>query len=151
MSSRRSKLPCNPSFEVGYKVLAMVSISVWTYQGERLTQRTEEEANEFRQIRLACLPELVVAYNSILNYSAYFAGRDVLKTSMDLAALVAEEGSDLAACLMETGRMPELVDSFAIVAKSMIAAEAKRPGEKQKDGKTLGLFSAKRAAGANEA
>ena len=69
---------------------------------------------------------------------------------MDLAAIIAEEGSDLAACLMEAGRMTELVDSFAIVAKSMIAAEAKRPGEKSKDGRTLGLFSAKVQASPDE-
>ena len=107
--------------------------------------KTAEEAIDFKRIRLACLPELVLAYNSILNFSSYFAGRDILKTSMDLAAIVAEKDSDLAACFMETGRMPELVDSLAVVAKSMIVAESRRPGEKHRDGKSLGLFSAKKA------
>ena len=107
----------------------------------KLTFAAEADAQEFRQIRLACLPELLLTYNGILNHSAYFAGRDILKISMDLAALVAEEDSELATCVMQARRMPELLDSFAIVAKSMIHAEAKRPGEKTKDGKTLGLWS----------
>ena len=123
----------------------MVSLYVPARMVMKLRMLIDAEAHEFKQIRLACLPELVLAYNSILNYSCYFAGRDILKTSMDLAALIAEEGSNLAACLMEAGRMPELMDSFAIVAKSMIQAEAKRPGEKTKDGKTLGLWSIKEA------
>ena len=109
----------------------------------RLTRCADAEANEFKEIRLACLPEIILAYNSILNFSSHFAGREILKTSMDLAALIAEEDSDLAVCLAQAGRMPELMDSFAVVAKSMIVAEAKRPGEKNKDGKTLGLWSAK--------
>ncbi|KAG8533380.1 uncharacterized protein KY384_002163 [Bacidia gigantensis] len=105
--------------------------------------KTEKEAQELKNIRLACLPETILAYNSILNFSSHFAGREILKTSMDLAVLVAEENSDLAACFKETGRMPELVDSFAVVAKSMIVAESKKPGEKHRDGKSLGLWSAK--------
>ena len=64
---------------------------------------------------------------------------------MDLATVVAEDGSDLAVCLMETGRMPELVDSFAVAARTMIAAHSKKGAEKQKDGRTLGLWSAKRS------
>ena len=108
-----------------------------------LMQIKDAEAKELKQLRLACLPELILAYNSILNFSSHFAGRQILKTSMDLAGLIAEEDSDLATCLIEAGRMPELMDSFAVVAKSMIVAEAKRPGEKNKDGKTLDLWSAK--------
>lgn len=85
----------------------------------------------------------MLAYNSLLNFSSYYAGRDNLKISMDLAVLIAEEGSDLAACLMKAGRMSELIDSFAVVGKSMIHAEAKRPTGRSRDGKNLGLFSPK--------
>ena len=106
-----------------------------------LTTSADAEADEFKQIRLACLPEIIIAYNSILNFSSYFAGREILKRSMDLAALVAEENSEVAACVVEVDRMPELMDSFAVVAKSMILAEARRPGDKGKDGKTLGIWS----------
>ena len=101
------------------------------------------EARDFEQIRLACLPEIVLAYNNLLNFSSYFAGRDNLKISMDLAVLIAQEGSDLATCLIKAGRMSELMDSFAVVGKSMIQAEAKRPAGRSRDGKTLGLFSPK--------
>ncbi|KAL9103799.1 MAG: hypothetical protein Q9163_001208 [Psora crenata] len=111
--------------------------------GWLLSPKNDAEADEFKQIRLACLPEVILAYNSILNFSSYYAGREILKQSMALAALVAEEDSDLASCLMEADRMAELVDSFAVAAKSMIHAEARRPSEKVKDGKPLGLWSAK--------
>ncbi|KAL9130608.1 MAG: hypothetical protein Q9217_001268 [Psora testacea] len=106
-----------------------------------LTVNTDAEADEFEQIGLACLPEVILAYNSILNFSSYYAGREILKQSMDMAALFAEEGSELAACIVAANRMPELMDSFAVAAKSMILAEARKPGEKGKDGKPLGLWS----------
>ena len=61
---------------------------------------------------------------------------------MDLAAFIAEEDSDVAACIVEAGRMPELMDSFAVAAKSMMLADSRKRGEKGKDGKTLGLWSA---------
>ena len=107
--------------------------------------QVDAEADEFNQIRLACLPEIILAYNSVLNFSSYYANREILKRSMDLAALLAEEGSELAACLMEADRIPELMDSFAVAAKSMILAEARRPSEKTKDGKTLSLWSTRAA------
>lgn len=106
-----------------------------------LTADADEEAEEFEQIRLACLPELVLAYNSILNHSAHFAAREILKTSMDLAVIIGQEDSELAACLLKAGKMPELVDSFTVVAKSMIVAETKRPGGKQRDGRSLGIWT----------
>ena len=102
---------------------------------------TDTEAKEFEEIRLACLPEIIIAYNRLLNFSSHFAGRDILKTSMDLAVLIAQEDSDLAHSLVKAGRMTELMDSFAVVGKSMIRAEAKRPGGRSKDGKNLGLWS----------
>ena len=107
----------------------------------KLTPQVDAEANDFKRIRLACLPEILIAYNSILNFSSHFAGRDILKTSMDLAVLIAGDDSDLAACLVESERMPELMDSIAVVAKSMIVADAKKPSRARKDGRTLGLWS----------
>lgn len=101
----------------------------------------DDEAEEFQQIRSTYLPELALAYNSILNYSAHFAGREILKSSMDLAMMLAEENSELVACLLKAGKMAEMVDSFTVVAKSMIVAESRKPGGKQKAGRTLGLWT----------
>jgi len=64
---------------------------------------------------------------------------------MDLAALIAAEDSDLAACFMAAGRMVELVDSFASLSKTMIQAEDRGAknvkGKKKKKGETLSLWT----------
>jgi len=110
-----------------------------------LTTRAEAEAEEFKQFRRACLPEIVLAYNAVLNFSSHYLKRDMLIKSMDLAALIAAEGSDLADCFMEAGRMPELVDTFAVSSKNMIRAEEKggKSGKsrKAKHGETLDLWT----------
>ncbi len=64
---------------------------------------------------------------------------------MDLAALIAAENSDLAACFMAAGRMPELVDAFASLSMTMIQAEDRGPkngkGKKKRNGETLSLWT----------
>ncbi len=64
---------------------------------------------------------------------------------MDLAALIAAENADLAACFMAAGRMPELVDSFASLSMAMIQAEDRGArnvkGKKKRDGETLSLWT----------
>lgn len=47
---------------------------------------------------------------------------------MDLAALVAAEDGDLEAPFVAAGRVSELVDMFAIVSKSILAAEEEGTG-----------------------
>lgn len=89
----------------------------------------DSEASEFEQIRVTCLPEVILAYNAILNYSGHVLSREILVKSMDLAALVAAEGSDLGACFMASDRMPELVDSLALSSRNMIRAAESRPGK----------------------
>ena len=107
---------------------------------------SDSEAVEFEQIRVACLPEIVLAYNTILNYSGYSLSRDNFLKCMDLAAIVAED-SDLTACFMASGRMPELVDSFALSSRNMIHAEEQRSragkSPKRLDGRALDLWVVK--------
>lgn len=111
----------------------------------------DSEATEFEQIRVACLPELVLAYNAILNHSGYYISRDILLKSMDLAATVAAEETDLTACFSAAGRMPELVDSLALSSRNMIQAEeqgsrgGKGKSKRKLDGASLGLWSMKAA------
>ena len=105
----------------------------------------DQEAIEFEQVRVACLPEIVLAYNTILNVSAHTLSRDLLLRSMDLAAAIAAEDSDLAPCFTAANRMPELVDSFASSSKNIIRAEEKGMGKSRKkpDGERLDIWTIK--------
>lgn len=111
----------------------------------RLISEADSEAAEFEGFRRACLPEIVLAYNAVLNFSSHYLRRDLLLKSMDLAANIAAQGSDVAACFVEAGRMPELVDSFAWSGKNMIRADDSRARsgktKKRKDGETLDLWT----------
>ena len=91
------------------------------------------------------MPEVILAYLAVLNFSSRYLSRDLLLKSMDLAAAIAEEGSELAACFEAADRMPELVDCFAFLSKSIIQAEARgaksSKGKKKRDGETLDLWT----------
>lgn len=111
----------------------------------RLLIGLDSEAREFEGFRRAALPEIVLAYNAVLNFSSHYLRRDLLLKSMDLAANIAAEDSDVAACFMDAGRMPELVDSFAWSGKNMIRADDSRPrsgkSKKRRDGESLDLWT----------
>lgn len=104
----------------------------------------DKEAAEFEQIRVACIPEVILAYNAILNYCGFNISRDILLKCMDLASLVAAEDSDLTASFMAAGRMPELVEALALSSRNMIQAEERgsRPGKSRKNanGERLDLW-----------
>lgn len=105
----------------------------------------DAEAEDFRNIRMSYLPEVVLAYLVVLDFSARCLSRDLLLKGMDLAALIAAEDSDLAVCFLEARRMNELVDSFACMSKAMIQAEdqgAKNvKGKKKRNGETLSIWT----------
>ena len=68
-----------------------------------------------------------------------------------MAALIASGDSDLAACFMEARRMPELVDSFAFLSKTIIQADdsgAKNGKSKKKrnNGETLDLWTVRNSS-----
>lgn len=65
------------------------------------------------------LPELVMGYASALHAAGTSSTRDYLLECMDLAAQIAAEGSDLAELLVKTGRMKELLESFASCSKAL--------------------------------
>jgi nuclear pore complex protein Nup107 len=110
----------------------------------QLIAHSDKEADEFERIRIACIPEVILAYNTVLNYSGYSISRDILLKCMDLAALIAAEGSDLAASFVAAGRMPELVESLALSSRNMIQAEERgfRPGKSRRkpNGERLDLW-----------
>ena len=105
----------------------------------------DADEDDFRQIRVACLPEVLLAYNSVLNFSSHYLSRDLLLKSMDLAALIAAEDSGLAECFMAAERMPELVDSFALLSKTIIRADDRGAkagkSKKRRKGETLDLWT----------
>ena len=80
-----------------------------------------------------------------MNFSAHTLSRDLLLRSMDLAAKIAAEGSDLASCFTAANRMPELVDSFALSSKNMVRADESGPGKSKKrpDGERLDIWTVK--------
>ncbi|KAF3764894.1 hypothetical protein M406DRAFT_292118 [Cryphonectria parasitica EP155] len=95
---------------------------------------------EFAHLREAYLPETLIAYVSALQYAGSSLTRDNLLEAMNLAAVVAERNSDVAALLVKTGRLKELIEAFASVSKAL-AAEP--PTEKKKASKA-GQTSAKK-------
>lgn len=115
----------------------------------------DKEAVEFERIRTACIPEVVMAYNAILNYCGFNISRDILVKCMDLASLVAAEDSDLTASFMAAGRMPELVEALALSSRNMIQAEERgsRPGKSRKNanGERLDLWVIKSSSAPAEA
>lgn len=105
----------------------------------------DHEAEEFKQIRTACLPEIVLAYNTILDLSSRYYSRDLLLKSMDMAALVATDESDLATCFVAAGRIAELVDSFAVLSKTIIQADERGgkggKSKKKRNGESLDIWT----------
>ena len=69
------------------------------------------------------MPEVVLAYAEVLNVSARYVSRDYYLKSMDLAAMIAAEGSYLSECFMAAGRMTELVTTFAHASRGVISAD----------------------------
>ena len=101
----------------------------------------------FKDIRIACMPEVVLAYAQVLNISAHYLSRDYYLKSMDLAAMIAVEGSDVADCFMAAGRMTELVTIFAHASRGVIAADEKPSKEdksrRKMDGKSMDIWCPK--------
>lgn len=108
----------------------------------------EAEASRLRAIRHAYLPEIILAYLSALQSSAFLLTRENFVYAMDLAASVAaEENEELSKCFVESGRMAELVEGFAQVSKVMLkvgAGEGKGRARHEKkrgwEGETLRIW-----------
>ncbi|KAL8805297.1 MAG: hypothetical protein Q9182_002065 [Xanthomendoza sp. 2 TL-2023] len=112
--------------------------------GWLLYSHDDNEARDLEQIRAACLPEVLLAYTAVLNYSAQYLSRSYLLQSLELGALVAAPDSDLAGCFVSTKRMPELVDALAVTSMNMVLAEEYGIGSKKMSPK-MGLWSGKGA------
>lgn len=65
------------------------------------------------------IPETVLAFISCLHFAGTSLSRDNLLECMDLAAVIAEKNSDVAAEFLKAGRMKELVEAFASCSKAL--------------------------------
>ena len=121
--------------------------SLWIIPQRVADGSTDDEATQFQAIRNAYLPEVVLAFINVLSASARFVTRELLLKSMDLAVLVAEEGSDVGECFVKAGKMPELVTAFAFTSQAIIRADEagrrKSKSRRKLDGKSLEIWSTK--------
>lgn len=90
------------------------------------------EANDSWNVKCAYMPDIVLAYVSVLQTAALFLQRDSAISSavkaMEIANLVADEDNAwLQKVFVETGRMSELVDALAMVSKAMLQLNEHEP------------------------
>jgi nuclear pore complex protein Nup107 len=83
-------------------------------------------------VKCAYIPEIVLAYLSVLQTAAFFLQRDSAVSSavkaMEIANLVADEENEwLQKVFLKTGRMSQLVDALAMVSKAMLRLNEHEP------------------------
>ena len=81
----------------------------------------DSEAGFFQQIRNVYLPEVILAYNSVLFVAGHHLTRTWLVEGMNLAQIVAKTPT-LTNAFLESGRMHELVTAFALSSQALISA-----------------------------
>jgi nuclear pore complex protein Nup107 len=95
------------------------------------------------------LPEVILAYNSVLHYTGCTAGREILPQCLELSTLLAADGSDLLSCFVETKRLPELVAALARSSRAIIKANELKGGKPSEEkrragsGETLAIWHVK--------
>jgi nuclear pore complex protein Nup107 len=92
----------------------------------------KSETQDSWNLKRAYMPEIVLAYISVLQTAAFFLQRDSAVSSavkaMEIANLVADEENEwLQKVFLETGRMSELVDALASVSKAMLRLNEHEP------------------------
>ena len=81
----------------------------------------EEDAEWLEAIRHAYLPDVIIAYNTVLHFAGTYLGRDHFTKSLELATLLAsEENKELTDALVATGRMGELVTGLGLTSKALL-------------------------------
>jgi len=92
----------------------------------------ESDPTHLWELKCAYIPEIVLAYISVLHTAASFLKRDAAAVfaikAMEIANLVADdEHAWLQAVFVETKRMRELVDALAQVSKTMLRLSEVEP------------------------
>lgn len=132
-------------------------------KGLLMNPRDEAEAGNLDWIRRMYIPEVVLAYNTVLHAAGNLITREALLESMDLSVAIAQDGATtpatggsdasktgevvsgngLAEAFKQAGRMRELVDSFALTSKVMLILKAEGKAwkaRKDRAGKELGVW-----------
>ncbi|KAK3691115.1 Nucleoporin nup84 [Vermiconidia calcicola] len=105
----------------------------------------EDEGADLAHIRVTLIPEIIIAYNTVLHAAGNLITRDCLLESMELSVAIAngKESNGLEECFVEAGRMRELVKSFALTSKVMLILKAEgkvwKP-RKDRRGQDLGMW-----------
>ncbi|KAM7187131.1 Nuclear pore protein 84/107 [Rhypophila sp. PSN 637] len=90
---------------------------------------------DFKLLREAYIPETVMVFVSSLHFVGTSLSRDNLLECMELAAVIAEKGSDLAQEFIKCGRMKELLEAFASCSKALAIwtsdKKSSQPGSKK--------------------
>lgn len=101
---------------------------------------SNEVDNDFQDLREAYIPETVIAYISTLHFAGGAVSRDNFMECMDLAALIAEKDSNIAQEFIKSGRMKELLESFAACSKALAVSTAESKGKSSKKHRELGWY-----------
>ncbi len=105
------------------------------------TDARHVEEPEFKLLREAYLPEIILAYDKILHFSGIALSRDNFLECMELSTVIAAEDSDLADMFVKKGRTKELVAAFADNSRALLQANTpgkSRTGTTSKKLRTLG-------------
>jgi len=100
------------------------------------------EDDQMKRIRHAYLPEIVLAYVASLHAAGHLLTRENLLKCLDVATEIAAN-EDLVQCFKETGRMKELVQSFALTSKAMLElgqSNASRKNKNRSGARSLGIW-----------
>ena len=129
-------------------------------KGILLQPADEEEAKDLTYIRDTYVPEIVLAYITVLHAAGNLISRENLMDAMDLANFIAEgkdangQSNGLEECFVKAGRMRELVECLALTSKVMLVLKAEgrawsiRKGDRI--GRDLGMWESGMQVGGEE-
>ncbi|EMD95802.1 hypothetical protein COCC4DRAFT_183608 [Bipolaris maydis ATCC 48331] len=86
----------------------------------------------------AYIPDIILAYLSVLQSASWFLNKDPAIKAMEVAVVIADKSNEwLQRCLLETGRMSEVLECLAGVSKCMLKLTegGKEKGNKKRGGK----------------
>ncbi|KNG47127.1 nuclear pore complex protein nup107 [Stemphylium lycopersici] len=86
----------------------------------------------------AYIPDMILAYLSVLQSASWFLNKDPAIKAMEVAVAVADKGNEwVQRCLLETGRMSEVLECLAGVSKCMLKLTegGKEKGNRKRGGK----------------
>ena len=86
----------------------------------------------------AYIPDMILAYLSVLQSASWFLNKDPAIKAMEVAVAIADKSNEwVQRCLLETGRMSEVLECLAGVSKCMLKLTegGKEKGNKKRGGK----------------